>query len=408
MKLKAIKFMVVLTGVIVVATTAVAADEIKGEGKALKVANADVMMSGSFRTEWSHTTNGLGKVNEGGKDKKSAVFGVEHAKLGIGGKLNSDVDFKLQLNLLSSKWALGNSADFVEAAYGVWAPSKMFGVTMGKARVNQDGYNGKDSGEYGSAWGKSSYTGPFKTYAPMLAIHLNPGDMGKISLQLTNDVTTGSGPDYALAAEGKAQSPATTTNRPGKWNGSNKQPAAILQYTGEFGPMTPMVQIGQYDLNHSRFINVGTKFAVADLGVTFDYLLDNESQKVAKTAGGFEGKNLTRTNIALRTEYTMKGIAKPFLWVNSFNRSGEKENIALDEVKGNDNPSTSVMCGGFKQCFDDNALSISVGSQILAMGDGWSPYVVYRATSGKFSKLTGTETATGSTSTIAIGAGGAF
>jgi hypothetical protein len=42
------------------------------------------------------------------------------------------------------------------------------------------------------------------------------------------------------------------------------------------------------------------------------------------------------------------------------------------------------------------------------MGEGWSPYVVYRSTSGKFYKAASADTATGSTNTIAIGAIGAF
>ncbi len=104
----------------------------------------------------------------------------------------------------------------------------------------------------------------------------------------------------------------------------------------------------------------------------------------------------------------MKGLAKPFLWVNSYNRSNEKDSVAADDVKANTNPAGNVACSALKSCFDDNAMSLSVGSYILAMGDGWSPYVVYRSVSGKFFKAASTDTATGSNNTIAIGAVGSF
>lgn len=407
MLLHSMRSMVVLVGSIAVANAALAADDSKSEGRVMKIAAGDATFGGQFRTEWSHTTNGLGKVDEGGKDKKTAGFGVDYAKLKLTGKLNSDTEFAFQMNLLSHKWNYGNPADMIERANGTWWMSKMFGFTMGKERVNQDGWDGKDSGNFDAAWGKSVWTTPFKTYANMFAIHLNPGDMGKITLQLVDDLTTVSGPDFAGAADGKTGR--NTTNRPATWNETNKQPAPVLQYTGEFGPVKPLLQIGQYDMNHSRFIDVGAKFSMADLGVTFDYLMDNYSQKVAKSSGdGYEDKMLTYTNIALRADYTMKGLAKPFVWVSSFNRSGEKEAIAADDVKANQNPSTNTKCAAFKACFDDNAMSLSVGSYILAMGDGWSPYVVYRSVSGKFYKAGSTDEATGSTSTIAIGAAGAF
>jgi len=397
----------VFVGSIAIATVAAAADDGKADGKALKVGNADVTMSGGFRTEWAHTTNGLGKVDTGGKDSKSSAFGVEYMKVKFGGKLNSDVDFKFQLNLLNSKWSYGNPADLVDAAEGTWWASKMFGFTMGKSRVNQDGWNGKDGGGVANIWGKSPYVTPFKTYSHGLSVHMNPGDAGKVTLQLMNDITTKSGPVLQTSIDGKSGT--NTSNRPGTWNQTSKQPAAIIEYTGEFGPISPILQVGQYDMNHSRFVDVGARFAMSDLSVTFDYLMDNYSQKVAKASGdGFESKNLTFTDISLRTEYTMKGLAKPFLWVNSYTRSNEKDSVAADDVKANTNPTGNVACSAVKACFDDNAMSLSVGSYILAMGDGWSPYVVYRSVSGKFFKAASADTATGSNNTIAIGAIGSF
>jgi len=405
--LHAMKSMVVFAGCVVVAAAAVAAEDGKSDGKSLKVGKADVTMSGAFRTEWGHTTNGLGKVDEGGKDSKSSAFGVEYLKVKFGGKLNSDVDFKFQLNLLSGKWGYGNPADLVDTAQGTWWASKMFGFTMGKTRTLQGGWSNIDGGSELNIWGKGAYVPPFKTYSEGFAVHLNPGDAGKITLQLLNDLTTKSGPDAQAALDGK--SGRNTTNRPASWNQTSKQPAAILQYTGEFGPISPILQVGQYDMNHSRFFDVGARFAMADLNVTFDYMVDNYSQKIAKASGdGFEGKNLTYTDMSLRADYTMKGLAKPFVWVNTYNRSNEKDSVAADDVTGNANPSTSVACAAFKSCFDDNAMSLSVGSYILAMGDGWSPYVVYRSMSGKFYEAASADTATGSISTIAIGAIGSF
>ena len=342
-------------------------------GKSLKIGLDEAVLTGEFRSELTWDDDGIAKEWE--KDSATTRIRLNAAKLGLTGKLNPDVEYKLKLSLLSDSWQHGKSDGLIELANATWYPMKAVGIMAGKTRVKQGGWMNIDD-DYMNIWGKSPYKMPFNKYANAFGVKLKVA--GELSFELVNDVSKSSGPDDPETPEVEGSG---STAVAGSWNKTSKQPAFIFEYKGDFGAITPLLQVGQYDINHSRFFDVGIKAKLGMMNAVFDYLRDDRSKKKAKTSGeGFEDKALVYTNLSLRLDYTIENMAKPFVWFNSFERSGEKDGLgAAEDVKSN---SVDVATGDYS--FDDNAQAISVGSYFLNAGENWQPYLAIRSVSGKF------------------------
>jgi hypothetical protein len=338
-----------------------------GEGTTVKTGGSDATLYGQFRTELTHDDDGLVKIDSGAKASKTTVLGLGDVKAGLKGKFNDRTTYNFRLNFLEEA--------HVEHARATWAATDMLSVTMGKDYVRQGGFSNADN-EFNNVWGNRAQMNAFNRYAESLSLHVMPAGSHNVTVQLVNDVM----PDDADTdtMEGTAQ-----------YNTTHKQPAAILEYTGEFGGITPIVQYGSYDLNHSKFFDVGLRAKFGASSVTFDYGVNTVAYKA------LDDKTASYNNITLRAEHDL-GAAKPFLWYNSFNRTDKDINGTKEEIKTNS--STAA--------WDDNATQISVGA-FLPMGANWNPYVAYRMESGKFNNDAGEEK-TGSKSQLAIGATGEF
>jgi hypothetical protein len=307
-----------------------------------------------LRTEFIHDDRGVEKLYF---DKLAATntFRLTDVKISLTGEFNDATNYRLRLNMNPQAWQLGNAADRTELAYATMRLNNHLSLSVGKDRVMQGGWDNFDQ-EFDAIWGISSYMGPFKAYAPAATLAFNQAH-GTLSLQMTNDVTTTSGILSALLS-GKNTN---TTNADGQWNTTQKQPAFILDYRGIYrsGLVRPLLQIGQYDANHSRFIDIGAKISRGPLNFTMDYLVDNRSEK---TSSGAE-KYFTYTLTALRADYTIDGLAKPFIYWTQTNTTGET-NLAQDT--------------------SPTSYAASLGATYLGFGTKYAPYLAYHRLAGKY------------------------
>ncbi len=327
-----------------------------------------------FRTEFINDDHGLEKLTA---DKAVATntFRLTDVKISLTGEFNDATNYRLRLNMNQESWQLGNMADLPEIAYATMRLNNHLSLTVGKDLVMQGGWDNFDQ-EFDAIRGTSSYLAPFKYYAPAATLAFNQTH-GTLSLQVTNDVTTTSGIGTAFANDTYTYT--NTTNIDGQWNSRNKQPAFILDYRGTYrgGLVRPLLQIGQYDLNHSRFIDLGAKISSGPMNVTFDYLVDNRS---SKSFSGSE-KFLTYSLTALRAEYTIQGLAKPFIYWAQTNRTGEKDLFGAD-IQTNSTDGADFVSNVMHA--NDNSTIVSLGATYLGFGTNYAPYLVYHRGSGKY------------------------
>ena len=325
---------------------------------------------GEFRTELTRKDDGLAKIEDGGKSVATAMMNLNDVKFGLKGKFNERTSYNFKLNFT-------DTANIIDLANATWKASDMFAVTMGRDYVRQGGFSNWDN-SFDNIWGDRIQALAFSRNATSLSLNMTPSAGHNVTIQLVNDIMTDD-PTTTAANDG-----------PAKYNSAHKQPAAILEYTGDFGPIKPIVQFGQYDMNHSSFYNVGARGNFGATALSFDYGANSASMPV-----GTSDKAAVATNMTLRAEHEV-GSMVPFVWFNSFNVVDKDVNPAGTETKTN----TAGV-------WNDNATQISVGSSFKNFGDNWTPYVAYRMTSGKFLSTEAVEKS-GSESELGLGVTGKF
>ena len=209
----------------------------------------------------------------------------------------------------------------------------------------------------------------FADYTPMIALSMKVA--GEVKLQLVNDVHGNKGD-------------ATDAH----WN-KTEHPTWILGWMGQFGGIYPMVDIGSYDNNKSRYFDVGVKTAMAGLNATLDFHSDSEVFKGADAKGKAKGFTETKTGLALNVAYEMKGSMTPWFHYSSFDaKQPTDKDAGLEDAKTNSYVAASGSTPGH-YTWDDNGSVIGVGADFAFMGKGWTPYVAIVTQSGKFDKNLG-------------------
>ncbi len=117
-----------------------------------------------------------------------------------------------------------------------------------------------------------SYHNPFPTYAPMVRIFAPIEGFGELSLMVSSDVRA--------------------SDDDKRWYNDDEAITGHLQYRGDFGVVSPLLQFSMYDFKASNddddeannrwqswLLTAGLKLALHDLTVHLDYIHDNRKNK---------------------------------------------------------------------------------------------------------------------------------
>jgi hypothetical protein len=237
----------------------------------------------------------------------------------------------------------------------------MMGMSVGRMTTAIGGWDNMDSGYKDHAQGWAGYDSnlAFADYEDMIALHMAVA--GKISLQLVNDK--------------KADNEVATVEDNMMWN-KTSHPTYIISWQGQFGGIQPLVNIGSYDNNKSRWIDVGVKANMSGLAATLDIHSGSEVAKGTDADGKAEGWESTTMAITAKGGYEIKGTATPWVYVSTWDRKQyEDKDAGLEDSKVNADGA-----------WDDNAMTYGLGADLHMMGKGWTPYVALVSRSGKFDK----------------------
>jgi hypothetical protein len=312
-------------------------------------------LGGEFRGEWMHHDNGLMKA-EGFTPDASDTIDVQHVRITLDGKINNDTEYSFGFNFLNP----GLEGPLVYG-YGTHWFSKMMGMSVGRMTTAIGGWDNMDSGYKDHAQGWAGYDSnlAFADYEDMIALHMAVA--GKISLQLVNDK--------------KADNEVATVEDNMMWN-KTSHPTYIISWQGQFGGIQPLVNIGSYDNNKSRWIDVGVKANMSGLAATLDIHSGSEVAKGTDADGKAEGWESTTMAITAKGGYEIKGTATPWVYVSTWDRKQyEDKDAGLEDSKVNADGA-----------WDDNAMTYGLGADLHMMGKGWTPYVALVSRSGKFDK----------------------
>lgn len=308
-----------------------------------------------FRSELTYDDHGLQKT-DGFTPDKTTKIAVQAVNVKLSGWVNNDTEYGFRFNLLTP------AAGVVEYGYGTHWFSKMVGFSVGRMRVHQGGWDNMDSSYRTHATGVYGDNLVYRSsYGDMIALHVMAG--GKVTLQILNDVTTPSG---------------------GDWNKS-AHPTWVLGWMGEFGPIKPLFDIGSYDNNKSRWIDVGIKTEMAGLAATLDfYNLNHVNKETDPTDGKAKEAADVATSITLNVAYEVKNVVTPWVYYSTYeNKQADDSKLELKDEKTNTTvPATATEPTSF--VFDDNGVVYGVGVDVQTFGKGWTPYLALVSRSGKF------------------------
>lgn len=199
-----------------------------GAAETVKI-STEIEVGAEYHFQLLNTDDGL---RTDATQVKETDFATKAAKLSIRGKLTDQISWNLLYqadnNLLERFWLTNKVSDILE-------------INVGKQKIKTYGWNRKLL----NAWNAPARPA-IQSLNPLtdkLAVEATYKWMGTWSLALTKDY-------YDPSATCTAAAPTACKS----WNQYEvqKQPALVLEWTGSFGDIQPMLQYARYDRNHSQ------------------------------------------------------------------------------------------------------------------------------------------------------------
>ena len=328
----------------------------------------------SYHIMHDYDDDGFAKVDGADAPRKTFTTNA-NAYVDLSGSMG-DSSYQLYMNTLG-----GNLDSAVEVAMAKTMICKGMTVGVGRDYANQGGYDNAlfDGQTIMPSMYTTTYT-PLPLSSNILQLESDFGAGGTVTLQVLDDVTVTDANGDGIADAGSK----------GQFNEApQSQPTFALEWIGNFGMVSPMIQYFAYDQGHSMYASLGLGVMVSGANIHFDYITDSRAVKV----GGKDEKNAI-TNLVLDVDYNA-GMVTPFL---KYANHSTKQ--AVTDVKGNQSIADT----------SDNFTQILVGTTVN-MYDHMQPYLAVKMSSADV--LKDTTKPTGSTDSksaqsIILGIRGAF
>jgi hypothetical protein len=344
----------------------------QGAGPSDKVSEAPKPMAvdigGEFRAEFKSENHGLEKTTSY-TPKSSTVIEVTNMKLLFSGELNRKTTFKFSI---AASFASKDETLPFEYGYGTHWFSDFWGFSIGKMQVAQGGWERRYSSHKTHAASILMSNLVYREYEPMLMLHLKV--KGEINLQILDDITT-----------------VDTVRRKGQWN-EKQHPTFAINWTGEFGPIAPLLNVGSFDNNRSSWLDFGITYDTEGMATTLEYRMINYKYKGIdnKTGETVEGDELT-TSLALSARYSVKGLFTPFIFYSNFDRKQPSDpDAGWEDRKYNSTykkASKDASEDLYFYHFDDNGVVWAVGADLDSLGQNWHPFLAYVSREGVWEKV---------------------
>lgn len=316
---------------------------------------AQVKVSGELRAEAVYRNHGLEK-RPGVRVHPSMQWEIPYANLIASGTAPDDLEFGVGVDFVRKE------SDLVDYAFMTRWFSKIIGMSLGKMRVMQGGWDNESYADYKRhAVGIYAQNLVYVANAPMVAITLRAA--GAVTLQVLND--------KVVDADATEQ-----------WNQSTHL-TWVLGWRGDFGPITPLLDVGSYDNNRSRWVDAGLKTEMNGLVATLDLFSKNDVKKYPVDGGTSVSRADVSTAITLNVAYEIKDLVTPWFYFSSFD---DKQAVDSDVGLSNHTFNTTHQVDGqvAYDRWDDNGQVVAMGMNINVLAAGFTPFVALVTRSGKF------------------------
>ena len=259
-----------------------------------------------------------------------------------------------------------NQSLSIDRASVIWKTAGILSFGVGRNAVEAGGFELTREPELRlstSPYWASSRLAAFKEVADQVSIQFDLADAGMLRVQLLDDFAK---PEAVMDASGPPRS----------YNRFNMQPAAIIAYQGSEGAVVPLIQLGTYDLNHSKFVVGAVKFNLAELSLEVDHTYD---MRDVMSDSGSSINHISNTRFT--AEYLFRNAMQPFI---TLGRLAVREDG--DPISGNAPPALggSGPAANEDDVLSDNGREVTAGIWFATPVTDLRPFLSFQYKDGEF------------------------
>jgi hypothetical protein len=304
-------------------------------------------------------------LNEEAKQTKTTSLNLKGAKVVFRGKLSDQISWTVLYKAKESE---------LERYYLTNRLNENLEITIGKQKIKTYGLHRKLTSSV-----TSPVTGAYLANNPMkdrVAIDVTYKLAGSLSLQLVDDYSCPPSSTTCKSWNQGKDDPIVTNSS--EKQTVQKQPAAALEWYGNFGEFSPLVQYAVYDLGKSSSASAGLRYKTESMVAYIDYTMDTRNNKGVDPSDPSKSvKEKTVYNGMVAYGEFKAGLYTPFvhfstLATDPFQASGATE---TSKVASEANASGKL---------DKNELTIAVGTHFEHWGAFYRPFVDVVLSRGEF------------------------
>ncbi len=341
----------------------------------------EIEVGAEYQLNVINTNDGLNDKDYG-KQTKTTSLNLKGAKVIFRGKLSDQISWTVLYKAKESE---------LERYYLTNRVTDNLEITVGKQKIKTYGLHRKLTSSV-----TTPVIGAYLDNNPLkdkVALDITYKLAGSLSLQLVDDYSKCSDrTTYTNNPTTNAVTASTTTSCT-SWNGGSsagivtnsketqttqKQPAVALEWYGNFGEFSPLVQYAVYDLGKSSTASAGVRYKTDSLDAYIDYTMDTRNNKgvdPADTTKYIEEKNVY-TGLVAYAEFKA-GTYTPFVHVSTLATDPYTVDGAAETVQ--------VAAEANSQGkLDKNEMTVAVGTHFENWGAYYRPFVDVTLSRGEF------------------------
>ncbi len=341
----------------------------------------EIEVGAEYQLNVINTNDGLNDKDYG-KQTKTTSLNLKGAKVIFRGKLSDQISWTVLYKAKESE---------LERYYLTNRVTDNLEITVGKQKIKTYGLHRKLTSSV-----TTPVVGAYLDNNPLkdkVALDITYKLAGSLSLQLVDDYSKCSDrTTYTNNPTTNAVTASTTTSCT-SWNGGSsagivtnsketqttqKQPAFALEWYGNFGEFSPLVQYAIYDLGKSSTASAGVRYKTDSLDAYIDYTMDTRNNKGVDPADAtkyIKEKNVY-TGLVAYAEFKA-GTYTPFVHVSTLATDPYTADGATEIVQ-------VAAEANAQGKLDKNEMTVAVGTHFENWGAYYRPFVDVTLSRGEF------------------------
>jgi hypothetical protein len=322
----------------------------------------EIEVGAEYQVNVINTNDGL---SDEAKQTKTTNMNLKGAKVVFRGKLSDQISWTVLYKAKESE---------LERYYLTNRVNENLEITIGKQKNKTYGLHRKLTSSV-----TTPVTAAYLANNPLkdrVALDITYKLAGALSLQLVDDYSCAPSSTTCKSWNVGKEDPIVTNSS--EKQTVQKQPAMALEWYGNFGEFSPLVQYAVYDLGKSNTASVGLRYKTETLDSYIDYTMDTRNNKGVDPVDATKSveEKTTFNGLVAYGEFKT-GLYTPFVHFSTLTTDPFQQSGATDAAK----VASESNAGGK---LDKNEMTIAVGTHFEHWGAFYRPFVDVTLSRGEY------------------------